>query len=57
MPGDHFFGEVGVDSYYGGGLGINNPFSEPEWNPSNIVSIQGEIYIYIYSIGQLWEEY
>ena len=38
MPSDQFFGGVGVDTFYTGGLGINNTFSEPEWNPSNIVS-------------------
>jgi hypothetical protein len=38
MPGDQFFGGVGVDMLYPSGLGINHTFSEPEWNPSNIVS-------------------
>ena len=40
MPGDHFFGGgVSVDMLYPSGLGINNTFSEPEWNPSNIAPL------------------
>ena len=41
MPGDHFFGGVGVDMLYPSGLGINTTFSEPDCNPSNIVSMTG----------------
>ncbi|KAI4153298.1 MAG: hypothetical protein LQ340_002406 [Diploschistes diacapsis] len=45
MPGDHFFGGmggVGVDMLYPSGLGINNTFSEPEWNPSNIAPLPAD---------------
>ena len=31
-----------MDTFYSSGLGINNAFSEPEWNPSNIAPLPAD---------------
>ncbi|KAL8825780.1 MAG: hypothetical protein Q9191_004201 [Dirinaria sp. TL-2023a] len=38
MPSDHIYGGAGVEVLYPNHIMNSLPFSEPDWNPSNIVS-------------------